>query len=290
MTASRRLTNRTNKFGLATWIVAVALPLATAQGADYPIVFTSPDTLRDLGIAVSFGQRAEPLENKCYYYGDGGYLISISDEFLGRFTRKGFSVEAACLGLISNSRYDPETGHRLPTYIIADREMIEQGGEEPGAATEELPLDLPACFKNANPYTDCVFRYGRISGKPLSDAETETYRDLGSAFDAAMRDALQRGEVEGPSVESGSDDGEFRTSGGYFLPELFPNIDDKLLRYSSASVWVVNPNLKRGYGYALDADGGAGPSVSEAALSEAIDGLGKPQLSVDELQRALDEE
>ena len=51
-----------------------------AAGQDFPVIYNSTARLRQLGIAVSYGQNVPPLKNKCYYYGDGGYLISVSDQ------------------------------------------------------------------------------------------------------------------------------------------------------------------------------------------------------------------
>jgi hypothetical protein len=261
------------------------------QAADYPVVFTSSAALRNLGIAVAFADRPAPFNNKCYYYGDGGYLISMSNEFLSRFLSKGFTLQSACLGLISETHYDPESGRRLATYMIVDPEMIKQRSDEPGAATEELPLELPACFKNANPYTDCVFRYGRKTGKKLSDQETATYRMLGTAIDAILAKEVRRSPSASEEFFGGTKEEEplagYRKYAGQGIPDG-QKLDEKLERYSSLSIWIRSSRLPRGFGYALDADGAAGPSLSVAAMNTAIDGLAKPQISADDLKRALD--
>ena len=264
-----------------------------AGAADYPVVFTSPEPLRKIGLALSFGSTVKPLKNKCYYYGDGGYLISMSDEFLARFVAQGFTLQSACLGLISATHYDPESGRRLPTYMIINREMIEQRSEEPGAATEELPLELPSCFKNANPYTDCVFNYGRVTGKKLSAAETQTYKQLGAAVDAIMANQVKGGSSAKPEEFYGASPDEeliagYRKYAGQGLPSDGPQLDAKLGQYSSFSLWIQSSSLPRGYGYALDADGSAGPSLSAAAMAAAISGIKKPQMSADDLKRALE--
>jgi hypothetical protein len=231
----------------------------------------------------------KPFNNKCYAYGDGGFLISISDEFLSRFVSKGFTVESTCLGLISETHYDPESGDRLATYMIVDPVAIKQRSDEPGAGTEELPLELPACFKNANPYTDCVFRYGRKTGKKLSSEETEIYRKLGAAIEPILAKAKPdpSSSEEFVAASEGGPTG-YRHHAGYGLPYDGPQLDEKLARYSSLSIWIRSSKLPRGYGYALDADGGAGPSLSAAAMDAAIGGLSKSQISADALKRALD--
>ena len=283
------------RFRIATLIAiafgSMGLP-HEARSADYPVIFTSSAALRNLGIAVGFADRPKPFNNKCYYYGDGGYTISISDEFLARFLAKGFTLQSTCLGLISETHYDPESGRRLATYMIIDRKLIEQRSDEPGAGTEELPLELPSCFKNANPYTDCTFNYGRQTGKKLSSDETETYRKLGAAIDTILTSEARRLPPAPERLSCGSP-GESISPGycrfdGEGLPNGGSQLDEKLDRYSSLSLWVRSSKLPRGHGYALDAEGGAGPSLSAAAMDAAISGLSKSQMSADDLKRALD--
>jgi hypothetical protein len=279
------------KMGMLFAIVfgSIGLPYGV-QAADYPVIFTSSAELRKLGIAVAFGDSPAPFNNKCYYYGDGGYLISMSDEFLSRFLSRGFTLQSACLGLISETHYDPESGRRLATYMIVDREMIKQRSDEPGAATEELPLELPACFKSANPYTDCAFRYGRKTGKKLSSGETAAYRMLGAAIDAILAKEA-KGKSANEEFLGGSKEEEpvagYRKFAGQGIPDG-QQLDEKLQRYSSLSIWIRSSGLPRGFGYALDADGTAGPSLSAAAMDAAIGGLSKSQISADDLKRALD--
>jgi hypothetical protein len=287
MLISRLLFKTATLFAIA--FGSMGLP-CEAQSADYPAIFTSSAALRKLGIAVAFADRPKPFNNKCYYYGDGGYTISMSDEFLSRFLSQGFTLQSACLGLISETHYDPESGRRLATYMIVDSKLIEQRSEEPGAGTEELPLELPSCFKNANPYTDCTFNYGRKTGKKLSSDETETYRKLGAAIDAMLANEVRRSPQASEEFYGGSNQEEliagYRKSAG--LPNGASQLDERLARYSSLSLWVHSSKLPRGYGYALDAEGGAGPSLSAAAMDAAISGLSKSQMSADDLKRALD--
>ena len=99
---------------------------STASAEEFPLVLDAT-SLRQAGVAVSFGSNVPPLDIKCYYYGDGGYLISTSDKFYEKFRRRGFSIEAMCLGLISETHFDPASGRRLPTYVLADRELFKDG-------------------------------------------------------------------------------------------------------------------------------------------------------------------
>jgi hypothetical protein len=293
--------------GAAVAVLAAMVVLDNAAaGAEYPVVFLSYDAVEPLGISLDYER---PFQNKCYHYGSGGYHLSISNEVLSRFTRRGFSVQSVCLGLVSGgNRYDPETGRRMPAYVIFDKPAMEgkyieewrrQGIEvTPGPAedyiSEELPLDLPDCFKNGNPYTDCVFRFDRITGKLLTPEQTNMFARLGMAIDKELR------KETGPVVDGFYDSDDeleeargFRRSGS-FADYVFA--DPKLRRllfgkkgYSNGSFWARSASLPRGYGYALDADGSLGPSVSAEAVASAISGSKKPQISVEELRRKLDE-
>jgi hypothetical protein len=281
-----------SKFGMALGLIAAAVCLGTTaicRADDYPAIFTSATELKKTGLYNPFGDDTNAaLKNKCYYYGDGGYAISLSDEFLARFLRQGFTLQSACLGLISTTHYDPETGRRLATYMVIDKKSVAKRAFDDGAATEELPFELPPCFKNANPYGDCTFRYGRITGKQLTDAQTNAYKQLGAAVDAVMAKAIQG--IPDKEELYGSGDGEelikgFRKQNGDNLPA---DIDEPLRQYSSFSIWVRSSKFPHGYGYALDADGAAGPSLSAQAMNAAINGLSKSQISADAIKRALD--
>jgi len=281
-----------SKFGIALGLLAGGVVLGTTaicRADDYPAIFTSAAKLRETGLSNPFGdENNTSLKNKCYYYGDGGYTLSLSDEFLARFLRQGFTLQSACLGLISTTHFDPETGRRLATYMVIDKKSVAQRSFDAGAATEELPFELPPCFKNANPYSDCTFRYGRITGKQLTDAQTNAYKQLGAAIDAVMAKAIQG--IPDKEELLGSGDGEellkgFRGKNGDSLPA---DIDEPLRQYSSFSIWVRSSKFPRGYGYALDADGTSGPSLSAQAMNAAINGLSKSQISTDAIKRALD--
>jgi hypothetical protein len=278
-----RLYGATVYAGTAVLTALLVSISATLHAADYPIVFTSTATVRGLGISVATITSApRHFQNKCYFYGEGGYLVSISNEFLARFKHRGFTVQSVCLGLVSETRYDPETGYRLPSYIIADKEAIAKDQREHGeivsfgAVTEELPLDLPDCFRNGAPYSDCKFRFGRKTGKALSAAETDIYAQLGAALDKKTRAliAAQSSQRSNEFLDDtyGSETRGFRRIAGEFSDG---SVQERLQRYSSATFWARSLGFPRGYGYALDADGSADPSVSPATVKTAIEGLVK---------------
>src|SRR5262249_36424594 len=131
-------------------------------GADYPVDITSGEELLKLGIG--YLEFPNKFPNKCFSNINNTFSVSI--ELFAGFKWLGFTVESVCLGLLSQTRYDPETGRRLPSYIHVDtEELARELREDParknpnfgiGSISEEAPLDLPDCFKNGTPYIDCV--------------------------------------------------------------------------------------------------------------------------------------
>ena len=230
-------------------------------------------------------------------------------------------MESVCLGLLGETRFDPETGRRLPTYIYIDKEeLARELREDPdrkdpafgaGSINQEAPLDLPDCFKNGTPYSDCVFRFGRKTGKALTAAETTTYANLGAALDKWTRAMIATGnfiadkledcdgrrpcEEIGFKVKSGNYPWS-STSSGHSRPMLTDDVAlsgidpsewERLFRYSSAVYWVRSSKLPRGYGYNLDWEGALDSGVSADTVKAAIDNLSKPQINVEELSRRL---
>jgi len=294
----------------ASTVLTISLLSTTLYGADYPVIFTSDDELTRLGIG------GLEFPNKCYAV-TNTTVGSISNEFFARFKSRGFTVESVCLGLLSETRYDPETGRRLPTYIFVNMENLafelreDPARKDPAfgyaSTSNETPLDLPNCFKNGTPYKDCVFRFGRKTGKALTAAETATYAELGAALDKWTRAMIASGNYPADKFEDC--DGRrpceelgFKLKSGYYLSDDYsrpmlpndvvfsgirPSDWERLSRYSSASFWVRSSNLPRGYGYSLDVEEGLDSGVSADSVKAAMDNLSKPQISVEELRRRL---
>lgn len=264
-------------------------------GADYPVILTSHDELVKLGIGYL------EFPNKCF--AGINRTISISNELFARFKSRGFTVESMCLGLLSQTRYDPETGRRLPTYIYVDTDQLARSlREDPAglgadAVDEEAPLDLPDCFKNGTPYIDCVFRFGRLTGKALTPAETATYAKLGAGIDKWANAQIATGNVIADQVED-CDGVRPCEELGFKRMDPAPvsesgdvGIDaadsERLYRYSSAQHWVRSSKLPRGYGYVLDWEGALDSGASADTVKAAMDNLSKPQINVEELRRRL---
>ena len=291
------------------------LPAQAEPEAKYPIVLTDVNGLREAGIAFNWGPwEVKPFEKHCYYYGGGGYLLSVSDQTLANYEAKGFSLQSLCTGLVSEARFDPETGGRLPTYIVVNEHEFKRtfngkdvsklskeqlGWLEPGVVSDELPLALPPCFKGGQPYADCTWKYDIKTGKRLSEAETESYSAIGTALSGAI--AAQSGWVVciGPSENEDkclrdtmgdTKDKEmelvalYLAAEGYWITGLVsgdngqkPSADGLSpsdIVLSKASFFDISPNLPSGFVYALNADGAAGPSPSAATIVAASDGVG----------------
>jgi hypothetical protein len=169
------------------WSSIVVLSLAAfttpAMSQSTPRIFDSHAQLRTLGIEVArFGPSGgADLPEKCPRFGgDGMYDLSFSRAFLGKFTARGFSKLALCAAIASEIRYNPETGQHLPTFILADvKKMKKFGGEgDAGDTTDQLPLDVPDCFRRARPLSDCKLNYDMRSGKKLSQSQAKKLADV----------------------------------------------------------------------------------------------------------------
>jgi hypothetical protein len=121
-----------------------------------------------LNIGIAFGAMPA-FPNKCY----GN--ISISNEFLGRFKARGFSLEALCLAITSPwVQYHPETGEPLPV-------------------SKDFLLAVPDCFRNGAPFLDCKFNYDHSSGLRLTNPGREEVHSRAVKVDAAVRKVIASG-------------------------------------------------------------------------------------------------
>jgi hypothetical protein len=314
-------------FSVATTFQAIA-----QADLKYPIVFDQTKRLEELGIHASFntGKNFKHTANQCYAYGEGGLSLSVSDALLARYKAKGFTLNSLCMGLVSEARFDPETGRRLPTYLLVDRvalkaslkgrdpktlsaKQLAECCSEPGTSTEELPLVIPLCFKNGTPYSDCDWQYGIKTGVKVRDSTRAQFRRLGQEIERIMavviRDKLVCASGMGPAcvAERWSDIpravGEDAFGGDALAPETYAmqtiidgqtradlKMDPNLVKLSKAMFVDISKTLPKGFGYALHADGAAGPSVTATAIRAALgDGEPEAQVSGARLRELLDE-
>ena len=250
---------------------------AVAQSA-YPIVFEDSRTLASLGVTLQthIGEPVPAFSNKCHYYGDGGGLISLSDEFVAPYLARGFSVPSICLAVISAIRFDPETGHPLATFVLADVDSIEKYGFDPFSMSGEYGLELPACFANGRPLSDCNFQHDPKTGKLLNAQTRKNIEGLAAATDNVSRDAIASGMFDRECADGGPvfpdcrtdfypDEPDYEIIKGYRGRE-----EPRGLNWPVAFI-DVSDEFPAGYGYPIFADGAAGPSADLDAAKIAVD-------------------
>jgi hypothetical protein len=242
----------------------------------YPLVFDNVNHLKRYGLAIvgiDTNSLSTHFPNRCYYYGDGGWDISISNALLAAYREQGFSRRSACMALVSTARFNPESGQRLATYILINRKLIKNGhASDAGALTDELPLSLPNCFRGGLPYSDCAWNYDPISGRKLSAQQTRSFRAVGNRIVKYLSDPAVRRRFR--YLE------ESQYTRGMIMVGAAQGIDRGIVGNAPVSFYDYSREFPKGFGYALYADGTAAPSVSAATLKAALTGK-KPSPQVD---------
>ncbi|MER9018975.1 hypothetical protein [Mesorhizobium sp. M0898] len=255
------------------------------SGSDshFPLVFTSVSSLKKVGIALDLNvNKSIHFNARCYYYGDGGWDISVSPALLAFYQHKGFSRESLCLALISGIRFNPVTGKRLATYIlINDVAALAAGAIESGTLSDELPLSIPECFKRGLPYSDCSWNYDPLSGQRLSKTKTAKYARIGVNLTAMLAKHPRTESCSGSNIDQRTD--EYRGIGSESL--LKGALCQTGYGGDEVSFYAYGGNLSTGFGYALYADGEAGPEASPAVVKAAAEGKKvKPQIDPADLR------
>ena len=284
----------------------------------YPLSLSVGELSDRFGIGLAMGDEADrppAFPHVCYGYGGVAvYHLSVSQVFLARYLGRGFTRESLCLALVSGVRFDPDTGRRLPTYVVVFPEWAktileearrEKAGRERtrdmlasgGAVTEELPLVVPDCFKNGTPYLDCSWKFGWQTGRPISAATQKAAKEFGLALDAQVRDALASGKPV--RAEKSGRAGYLDVSGHWLGAPLYDGQPDTVIPSDELAkrgavrltFGVFSRALPRGYGYAINADGGGlGPSVSPEAADAALDNTGlRPRITDAMVNSILDQ-
>ncbi|WP_416896391.1 MAG: hypothetical protein ACMVY4_12690 [Minwuia sp.] len=251
----------------------------------YPVLLTDVDSQYQLGLMEeNYGpHRDEPaLPNKCFYYGDGGNLLSVSDTFLEVYESRGFSKSTMCMGLVSGIRFNPENGQRLATVIMVDLKEVESPNYfgEPGPITEEIPVELPDCFRRGLPLVDCRFDFHPITGAPMEPADTDRIAAAGERALAAGRALVAAGKYSRPCTEqdtsrpaedescysTGSEGVRDYLTWEYRVNMLHPEM------VPLGGFYRFGPAFEEGFAYAIMADGAAGPSASMESVDLALSG------------------
>jgi hypothetical protein len=166
---------------LAVIAVIVPGPAVADPDIDFPIVFTTPQQLAEFGIEIGGagevdGQGAIPaFPNLCYDLNGSSVAyreISISNELLAPYRQKGFTRETLCLALVSQARFDPETGDRLPTYVFRDDADIVQSLDADAEQMSEDPDLIPSFFASKQAVFDAISAFKRGDYEQLSEKQT----------------------------------------------------------------------------------------------------------------------
>jgi hypothetical protein len=223
--------------------LAALAPLCSGLAQDQPNVPLIPMTaneLRTAGIAIQ-SAGVEPLPNSCA--GAGAPELSVSDEMLAAFKSRDFSVISLCLGLISYSRFDPQTGKPMPVAEIDGHGQI--------------PLNLPNCFRRAMPLSDCRFQFDHLWGGKHDQSQLKDRSVLGNGIDAIARKQMraQTQRILYPYNDCGNARSPFTVeAGGVSVCIILERV-------------VFSPGLPSGYGYALHSPEGDDPKQESVDLS-----------------------
>jgi hypothetical protein len=229
-------------FSVLAYVVAPApLGLLMAQDApNVPLIPMTASELRAAGIAIQ-PAGAAPLPNSCA--AAGAPELSVSDEMLAAFKSRGFSVLSLCIGLVSYSRFDPQTGKPMPIAEIAGH--------------GEIPLNLPNCFHRAMPFSDCRFQFDHLWGGKHDQPRVKDLSAVGSAIDVIARKQMraQAQKIFYPYNDCGNAKSPFTVVvGGTSVCVILERV-------------VFSPGLPSGYGYALHSPEGDDPKQESVDLS-----------------------
>ncbi len=263
-------------FGLM--IAGLAIPTnsppARSQGTsrEFPIVVGDKSLLADIGIIItSFGKPDPNLKhtsNKCYHNPDLVHEASVTDELLAAQQARGFSLNSLCLTLWSGVRFDPESGKRVPTMVVADLDRIGQPDGPGDVVSPEIVLSPPRCFANGTPYQDCKSRYSISSGTPLSANLQALSRQRAATIDRLVDEILPTlpadrcAETPNPCADP--------ALAGWLLPSGQLSDRARELDLGNVAFFDVSADLPRGYGYALQTPFGGGPPSPSTEVYRAV--------------------
>jgi hypothetical protein len=131
------------------------------------------------------GIKSQP--HKCFSVGAGHLGIDLSEQAFAPYRSKGFDLKNLCMVLTSGQiRFDPETGQRLPTYVIIHH-YRQNDGTISNFASDELLFYAPPCFARGkitrgNLFAQmkplgCTVEYHPWSGRKLSSEESRFFTE-----------------------------------------------------------------------------------------------------------------
>lgn|SRR5262249_37851979 len=168
-------------------IVSFLISASPSWAQSNPLVFDSHAKLRKIGVELEgWGPNGgQELPEKCgaHFGGDGMYDFTFSRQFVDKFRKRGFTNLSLCMAMASGIKYHPETGARLRTFILADVRAIRRRQIEAGTATDEIPIDVPDCFRNAQPLADCKLNFDMTTGDRLTRKQSRELKQARAGDD-----------------------------------------------------------------------------------------------------------
>ena len=175
----------------------------------YPLSLSVGELSDRFGIGLAMGDEADrppAFPHVCYGYGGVAvYHLSVSQVFLARYLGRGFTRESLCLALVSGVRFDPDTGRRLPTYVVVFPEwaktILEEARREK-AGRERTRDMLAAWYINSRGLTLLTYRtitalgQGKMPGPEQSLAKLVAARQAQEIADFCLDIAGESGALK----------------------------------------------------------------------------------------------
>ena len=136
--------------------------------------------LRRAGVALERKRGDFVFPYRCYED------VTISEQLLRHYRARGFSLVTLCMAMRANWMvYHPETGEAL-TIAALRRPGAKASDDSP--AERLFLLDIPDCFANGTPYSDCNFNY-EVTARGRENSSF--YREKARKIDAGIRALLR---------------------------------------------------------------------------------------------------
>lgn len=220
--------------------------------AGVSIRYLDPDVERPKDFAGSTPQHP----NRCpyaigSYFEEGAFQnnqieISLSDEMLAHFQRRGFNLKTLCLAITTPMTYDPETGVPIPSVNLGYHLWV--------------LLNVPDCFRRGTPMLDCNMRYHWFWRGRMDRA----YSEASAKLDRLIKQKLQAGAVLPHYLVRGSVE---RFAGSKLTEELFSLSPARGIQFIE-----ISSGFERGYAYRLGTGFTAGDDPEEERRQEGRGG------------------
>jgi hypothetical protein len=277
--------------------LTIALGMSSiVKAADKPhFILLTADEMKEVGIALRilndksgpFYQNSAEFPNRCYY--NSRYELSISNEMLAQFTKRGFTLTTLCLAIEGFSRFDVEAGNPLPLAVPA----VVRGTEKVAVwGNSGILLNIPDCYKGGIPILECKLKYefhwaGKSEG--ISDHQKKEHAGMSTAARDGYAKECSCAEIEVTQYNRS----ELKLPGTCRVDMLPACVANKLPQHRagvgslvfedrssfrhaagiSSSIhgdYDINPSLPRSYGYMIAGPEGDDPQFELMDLSTAI--------------------